>query len=301
MPEKIIPARDAVYVSEDYPQINYSDSAFVNVGFPESSPINRPRRKRSHYQGESIGLLQFEFDLPDQYEMLNAQLHLFVFHTRFMVNRVQIYPNREPFNGNTVTWMTRPAVQPGPVATLFVEREKQGYYVPCNITQLIKDGRMGGMPGFGVSLIGNRETGDGVEFFSNQSPYPPYVSLQYRKPSDPSRTKVESLFYEQVFEVEGTGDVLFSRTMEVSHVRTVSFFVKNIGVNSFDVNLQISPDKMDFLDDKQICRLGVNEINSLIPYSFAKYMRIRLRPVLSGVPIHARIWCQMQTYNYLMK
>jgi hypothetical protein len=134
MPEKIILARDAVYVSRAEPCMNYLNTGRIKVGFSESLPT------QPAYQFENIGLLQFEsFDLSDNCRILGAALHMFTYHTNHMTSCVQIYPNIEAFDANTVNWLTKPVTGPKPSSTLLVKREDQCGYVTRVFTDMRRE------------------------------------------------------------------------------------------------------------------------------------------------------------------
>lgn len=305
MSEQIISACEAVYLSELNPWMNHAHSPVIAAGFSECLAINRPLAKQTCCRAENIGLLQFKaFDLADNVEILKAQLHCFVCRAHCRAKRIQVYPIIEPFDEYTVTWITKPAVQAAPIAGFWVERGNTGHYVTCDITQYVKDIHAGRIPGWGLSLIADRENAEGIVFFSNQAGLPFYICINYRvKPFPPTPGEmVENIFCEHILEVAGTGALLFSGAIEVSRARKITFFIENTGGHSFNFNLQISPDGTHFIDDKQTQRLEAeNTMAALTPYLFAKYMRVRIQPVSAGEPVHARIWCQMQTHNYLFK
>ncbi len=303
MSKKIITAGEAVYVSELNPCVNYAHSPIIVVGFSGGFPFKRSVAKPLCFPAENIGLLQFTaFDLPPHYEILKARLHLFVCHAHCRAKRIQIYSNAEPFNGTTVNWITKPDVQPGPIAALCVEKPR--HYAICDITQFIRENQNKCITTWGFSLMADRENAEGVVVFSNQAGFLPYISISYcKKPLPPSpREIVENIFCEHIWEVAGNDPALFSPSLEVSQARKITFFIENTGIHSFSYNLQISPDGVHFIDDKQTGWLEeAHSMEALTPYLFAKYMRVRIQPALAGESVHARIWCQMQTHNYLLK
>ncbi len=306
MPEKIILAHEAVYVSEANPETNYLNAGRIEVGFSEYCTTDCILKARPAYRFETIGLLQFlPFELPEGSRILNARLHLFVNSTRTMTSCIQIYPNAQPFDGSTVSWETKPVTALAPVSVLLVKCQDQCSYVTCDITQLVTNVHKGHVPGFGVSLVADRGTLNTVRFCSDKARHPVYASIEYdmccSPPCPVHAQTVENIFYEHIFEEEAAADAVFTQSIQVANAQTITFFVKNTGTFSFNFNLQISPDGIDFSDDQQMCTLQANEIKSVTPYLFAKYMRACIRPVLAGGHVKARIWCQMQTLDYTVK
>ena len=305
MLKKIIPACDSVYVSEENPRSNYADSGSIDVRCVLSAPASGSAQSRPHPR-DTIGLLRFEIPRLPGCELTGARLALFVGGTGSQTSHIRVYPNMEPFDTNAVTWSTRPKIRYTPVADLLVPEKKQGEYVELDVTQMVKSMDAGkGACSFGVTLAMYGRTNNAVAFASHRSEHPPYISVEFsrkrvtfrRCPPHPEAWK--NVFCERNFDVHGMDDLLFSKTIEAARARTITFFVKNMGAGSLDFHLQVSPDGIHFLNDKQTLRLEANEMEALTPYLFAKYMRVCLRPVMARECIHAHIWCQMQTLDYM--
>lgn len=96
--------------------------------------------------------------------------------------------------------------------------------------------------------------------------------------------------------------MLFSQNVEAANTRRITFFIENTGAANFEANLQISPDGINFINDKQVITLRESgAMEAITPYLFAKYMRVRIRPETAGEFVRARIWCQNQTHDYLFR
>lgn len=301
MGEKKINVGESVYVSESNPGINSAHLPFIAVGSSRWVPFSNCAAQHKCCRAENIGLLQFPgFNLPPGCETLNVQLGLFVSSLQCGTRHIQIYPNNELFTANSVNWMTRPGVEPVPIADLHVERP--GIYVYCDITQFIKENNPLPDNNWGFSLVTVEQCRDGMVLFSRQAGFQPYIFINYIKkifPPCPYET-ARNLFRGYFWEIDGNEPILYSPDIEVANARIITFFVENAGTGSFNANLQISPDGINFIDDKQIRSLQAGATEAITPYLFAKYMRVRIQPEIAGQFVNARIWCQIQTYDYLL-
>lgn len=303
MAEKIIPACDAVYVSEGNPRRNLFNKGIIKVGFSKYLTIDDcfgPAWSKG--PRENIGLLQFKpFDLPTNSEILSARLHLFVRSTRNESSSVRVYSNKEYFDKDTVKWEARPKYYKAPFSTLLVEKQNQCSYASCDITDLVKGNSSGRF--YGLSLIASREAKDEITFCSDECAHPVYISIEYSKckPYPILPGTIKNVFQEHIYEVQGTDDELFTQTIDMETAQRITFFVKNTGSGSISANLQISPNGIDFVNDSQVLTLQTNEIYALTPYLFAKYMRVRITPQNAGEYVNAYVCCQIQTFDYIME
>ncbi len=295
-------ACDAVFVSQDSPDQNDSFSPVVCVGFSEHR-LSKPMAHAAY--GQYIGLIQFPpLILPEHQKVVSVRLCMLVCSPCSHDVWVGVYQNAAPFDAGTVTYRTRPAAAPFPIASVNVTPRNRLNYVTCDMTAFMKD-RQGMLPGLGFSLMAAGHRPGVAAFYAQAREYMPYLEItcgqDAEQPGSPGSGFLENVFRERVFELRGMERALYSPSLNTAGVRTITFFVRNEGDHPLDFHLQFSPDGMVFLDDKQSFRLEAGEMKAAAPYLFGKFMRVCLNPVQDSQYTAARVWCQAQTNNYMVK
>lgn len=286
------PACDALYVAQGAPDRNLAASPLMVVGYSGRDGA-----------GYLVGLLQFPpLDLGPGYGVLSARLYMKVYRAAAAMIPVAVYANQAPFDGRTVTFSTRPAIVPYPVSCLYVPRESAESYVACDITQYLQN-RPGRLPGFGFSLVSVAGYEGVAAFYAMEEACLPFVQIICRSMPDPDRGGglMENVFAERVFDVQGMGEDCYTPAIRMAEIETATFFMKNNGPYPAILQLQLSPDGLDFLPDKQLAEAGAGELAAVTPYLFGKFMRAQVRPARAGLPVSARVWYQAQTRNYMAK
>ena len=105
-----------------------------------------------------------------------------------------------------------------------------------------------------------------------------------------------SVFRERTWVIQVCEEFSYTNTITTASARTISVFIKNTGPLPILANIQNSPDGCTFVDDPQILNLGAGETGVLVPYHFSKRMRIAIQSEIGQS--EAKIWFQMQEYNY---
>lgn len=294
MPEKIFVTKDAVFVSQAFPDVNFSFLKKIKVGnnlyFPQES-VCFPR-----LGGKNIGLVQFEgFLLPKNSEIERVRLYLFVLYTKHSSETVFIHPNESLFDKENVTYITRPFVNFNAKACLLVDKCDCFRYVSVDITDFIKTGQNGSVLPLSLSLFGY----GALSFSASFEKHPPYLEVVYKKgKNDPCHFDTafaKNVYFEKELGLSGEGTV-FSENINLSRANTVTFFIKNLGDVPFLANLQYSHDEADFIDDPQVLTVAPLETKMVTPYMFSKFIRVKLSS--PNAFINAKIICQIQTYNY---
>ncbi len=305
MPEQIILAQDTLYVSEQYNFCNYYNTDMIKVGFNEYITANCGVRANLACSYENIGLVQFApFQLPKNTRLVKVVLHLFVMRTKYRTNCIWVSPIMQPFDAKKVTWNTMPLIEQEPKLPILINPDDKCDYVTCDITRILSAGDAGNIPGFGLALSASRETMDFSLISANPIAYPVYATVEYDTigtPIDPAHPRVfKNVFQEYVFDIEGTDEYIYSPKILTKTAQTITWFVKNKGGNILNFKLQISPDGLNFIDDKQKVILQAGEMQAITPYMFAKFMRVCISPQVQGEFVQAQVLCQMQTHNYMV-
>ncbi len=297
-------ACDAVHVLQDKPDQSDPLSTVVFVGISEGgSPNDAAHTTRGQY----IGLLQFPpLRLPEHQDIASVRLCMLAYSSTPHIMRIGVYQNLALFEGKTVNYRTRPAVAPLPLAVLQIGPDCQPSYVTCDLNMLFKD-RSGYLPGFGLSLRSIDQQGGMVAFYAQNEAYQPYLEIalspreREKRPCGPEESLVENIFTERVFELCGQEQMLHTPVLCTASAKVITFFVRNEGIYPLDFRLQISPNGREFLNDNQSFSLRAGEMKAATPYLFGKFMRVCLNPSQSGQGIAARVWCQAQTNNYMVR
>lgn len=95
-------------------------------------------------------------------------------------------------------------------------------------------------------------------------------------------------------DIDGLPPPYCSPLIKIAYADTISIIVQNTGTTPLRVQLQISPNELDFIDDAQTLIVAPGEMGCLTPYYFSKYVRVCLFAEDSIPHVYAKIYCQMQ-------
>ena len=297
-------ACDAVNVLQRSPCLSDPSSAIVYVG-----NMGRGFSTDTEHtaNGQCIVLLQFPpLKLPEQQMIASIRLCMLVYSPCTCDMQIGIFQNLAPFDARTVNYLTRPAIASYPVAMLQAGPDSQSSQVTCDLKMPFKD-RTGYLPGFGLSLMSIDRQKSMVAFYAQEEVSAPYLEItlcpreEKKQLSGPHEGLVENVYKEWVFDISGQEQELFTPVLYTAGVRIITFFIRNEGEHSIDIRLQLSPDGREYLNDQQSFNVKAGEMKAATPYLFGKFMRVCLCPTQSGQCISARVWCQAQTNNYMVK
>lgn len=297
-------ACDAVSVLQRSPYQNDPSSAIVYVG-SMGRGFSIDTAHTAH--GQCITLLQFPpLKLPAQQMITSIRLCMLVYSSGSCVVQIGVFQNLAPFDAKTVNFFTKPAIAYNPVAALQVGPDNQSSYVTCDLKMPFKD-HSDCLPGFGLSLIPIYQQRGMAAFYAQEEVSAPYLEItlcpreEKNQPSGPDDGLAENIFREWVFDIYGKEQELFTPVLYTAGVRIITFFIRNDGDHSLDFCLQLSPDGREYLNDQQNFSVKAGEMKAATPYLFGKFMRVFLCPTQSGQGISARVWCQAQMNNYMVK
>ncbi len=297
-------AYDAVHAFQNNPYLCDPSSTVIYVGIAGSGFFDD--KPQSMY-GQCIGLLQFPpLKLPENQMIASIRLCMMVYSTCTHVMQIGVFQNLAPFDAKNVNYLTRPAVAFPPISAFQVGPDSQSSYVICDLKMLFKD-RSGYLPGFGLTLKSIGQQMGMVAFSAQEEVNAPFLKItlspreEMKHPCSPYEGFMENVFRDCVFDLCGQEQEIYTPVLYTAGVKLITFFVRNEGEHSLDFRLQLSPDGRDFLNDQQSFSLNAGEMKAATPYLFSKFMRVRLYPTQSGQGIAARVWCQAQTNNYMVK
>ena len=297
-------ASSAVSVSQLKDRGNGPALPLLTVGF-WAQPSKHPSVRMPLNQ--SVGLLQFSpMTLPEGCRISSVRLCLMVNEPSFRPVRIGLFSNMSGFEPETVAYETRPAIMPAPFAQFQVNPDMRWKYVACDVTVLFKN-RHGYLPAMGFTLLAEDPFSGIVSFCAQSQAYMPYLEIICSPREEACREcpedtgLVQNVFKERIFNVEGGQQELHTPALTTAGAAAITFFVKNTGMHPLNFHIQISPDGMEYLNDSQIFAVEPGDMKAAVPYLFGKFMRVSLRPLSDGYTIAARVWCQAQTKNYMVK
>ena len=251
------------------------------------------------YFNTSIYRFMIEFDIdniPICQNINSASLRLYVNNASDSNSVGKFTPYRiiNPWNENTVTWSNQPSyalVPSGSEALITVT----GFY-EWDVTEIVRGWVMKIYPNYGLLL-----KSDEIENFTTKLVYTrnevveldlrPALRVDY----DITPIKLCSRGFAEVEEQYLTSTICqFTNSFDVSDKSIISFLVRNHGADEVDVQLQISPNGIQFIEDGREIQIAPQQTKVIVPYRFAKYMRLAYRSRGDGDPTSITLWYQGQ-------
>ncbi|WP_227020255.1 DUF6385 domain-containing protein [Sinanaerobacter chloroacetimidivorans] len=99
-------------------------------------------------------------------------------------------------------------------------------------------------------------------------------------------------FKEYIFKYIIDDNVSYSHTICTASATMVTVFLKIYGEGSLEASIQNSPDGINFINDIQNLKLEDDEMGTLVPYLYSKYMRIAMKCTKPSTKV--KIWFQIQ-------
>lgn len=101
-------------------------------------------------------------------------------------------------------------------------------------------------------------------------------------------------FFEAKEEYE-TGDAFSpSLVQDVSDKTTLTYFVRNTGLNAVEVQIEVSPDSVHWEPDGIVFSIAPFRNALLAPLHFVRFVRLRFRSAVAGLGTRIHIWFQAQ-------
>jgi len=251
------------------------------------------------YFGASVYRILMEFDLsdiPTSQNIDRAILKVYVSNAteEEVASLFRVHRINELWQEESVTWNNQPTFQETPSSNT-TEVYGKGFY-EWDITELVRAWVSEVYPNFGLLL-----KTDEIDSFTTKLIYTrneavelelrPALLVEYMS----SSVKLCDRCFESIMEAyETTNDYLYSSSFDASNKSTISFIIKNDGFEGVMVKLQLSPDNIDFFDDSKELPLAIGESKVIVPYRFARYMRIAFKSSIAASSSSIKIWYQSQ-------
>lgn len=264
---------------------------------------------KRHYGNDYLSLLKFDrlCLLPPNCDIVRTTLNVYVRDQKnFSDNQseISLFNNLDNFEGPIVDWTDKPRIEAEPDSKLIFSSNLKHKYASCDITELVVDWHKGLQPNYGITLKDTNHQGNYIILDSKLGTHPPYITIDYLQkppgccPSPPPGEYLKNEFIDKTYDLSGNQADIYSSAIMVPTSNLVSCFVKNTGTVAFDINLQISPDNMNFVDDPQTISVAPAQTVIITPQYFAKFMRLHINNSIPLGNIEAKIWWQLQTNNY---
>ena len=177
-------------------------------------------------------------------------------------------------------------------------------YASCDITELVVDWHQGLQPNYGITLMDTSHEGNCIILDSKEGTHPPYITIDYLPkspgccPPPPPGEYLKNEFIDKTYDLNGDQADIYSPAIMMPTTQLVSCFVKNNGIKAFDINFQMSPDNINFVNDLNTIPVLPGQMVIITPQYFAKFVRLHINNTLPLGIIGAKIWWQLQTNNY---
>lgn len=251
------------------------------------------------YTPNCICRILFKFpitSLPEDAMIIEATFNITSFSNNIatLPKKITPYALIENWSVDTVNWNNQP---------LFNEEIRgesaaagRGIENEFDITSIVRKWYDNQIPNHGIILKSDEikdNTYARLITDINKS-YGPNINIIYQLKSECVCKVIPTKFIEGIEEFDTNGDYKFSKTRDTSLTKTVTYFIENLGESSVTANLQISPDGVNFVEDKGVKVIKKNEVVVLIPYVFAKFTRLRVKNINNNEISRVRIWYQGQ-------
>jgi hypothetical protein len=313
MPVIDLKTSDATYISCDHPNANYRHSRLLIAANDRQNNIT------------AAILLKFRKPaIPAGYVFKHAALHLNLFHSSPYedapsINQFNIYKIQSEFTVQNMDWEHRPKLSAFPCAC--IRNNGSDYGINCILTELVTKWFGSHESSLGIAIVARSSRGC-LMIDSRNSDYPPILSLHciisnenHDDHSDGSTDQCpETISYdesvgfgaknllcnytERMCYLYAGNEMQFSPAVDISRVRTLTFFIQNLTESEIEAILQISPNGLDFMDDKQRIRLASGAMSAITPYLFARYARIGVISPVVCENGQVKVWFQAQSLNY---
>lgn len=281
--------RPAVYIgqlmSKNYSEYldNYS---FMRIG---------------RYDTENLFRIVFKSSInkiPHNAKIVDATLIITIKHAGSgYPNIITPYALMEDWELESVTWENQPYYNP----KIFGESINVRRRCQCKIkiTSMVQKWYKNEISNYGF-ILKNDEIQDKTTskiLVDMDSTYRPIIKISYilKDPEEKELCeKPADKFIEEVEEFNTSDVFRFSTLKNTSLNSTVTFLVKNIGINTITAHVQVSPDGINYIDEPFQPLIGTTEIKCLVPSIFLKFTRIAVKNVIPNETSRVKIWHQAQ-------
>lgn len=298
---------DATYISCDHPDADYSQTGVLVAatgwrrGMTEVILLKYPRPS-----------------LPMGNAVERVELVLYPWENRGGHPAFHVYRLKSDFCGSLATWARRPTLANFPQVTQPSSTCAENGAIHSDITCLAMEWLVSADDHCNIALVAQAD--QCLMVHSACSAHPPCLRLFYcdgqfpdapeeercRHECDPAHEQccarqVLCGYREKVYTLDICTDMAYTPAIDISQARTVTFFIKNCSCSTIEAALQISPDGLDWLDDKQKVAVPPDGLAAITPYLFARHIRAGISSVDPKASGKVRVWYQAQSLNYLIE
>lgn len=280
-----IVAKEDTFVNSSKNQKPQCHSPFLPVG-----------KKGQGYMFYSCLISYLFFDLseiPIHDKITSAEFKIFLYDPPCLgqpTDYIGIQALKEPFRDCYTDYQNRPAVISSSIKKI------SAYNAPVfmvDITDLVQAWHSGICKNHGLALVPIEPGTSGIIFFySSDSPdMSKHPALRISTVSCIPCQKQCTANQEETYSVKKKWD--FSKFYEIWNYTIYSYIVKNIGRKKILVQLQFSPDNINYLDDQPEIELLPGQSRIIVSNFFARYNRLKfsLAPDETGEGA-LKIWLQ---------
>ncbi|WP_053956595.1 DUF6385 domain-containing protein [Inediibacterium massiliense] len=277
------PELNIVQIATKYPDENRINCRLMEIGNDDQNNIYRI-------------LIQFDFcDLPQDIVIINARLKMYT-TTVVKEKSLKVIPYLiiSEWSIDTVSWNNQPIYNEN-VFGQSRDMKTCGYY-SYDITQIIQNLYKKREKNVGFILKSDQENEVNYAYILTclQGGYKPVVEICYKLKCICEMKSVG--FMEKMENLEVDAEEYFTDIQDTSLYKMLTYFIKNLGSGPIQVQLQISPDGITFIDQNESIIVDSNELKALVPYIYAKYIRLKIKTMDRNEKIQANIWYQSQQY-----
>ncbi|SHJ76549.1 DNRLRE domain-containing protein [Paramaledivibacter caminithermalis] len=266
---------------------------------PSKNFSEMPAMFLGRYTSSCICRILFKFpitSLPKDAIIIKAKFNITSFSNTMGMppKKVTPYALTENWLVNTVNWKNQPSFS-SDICGESLNMGK-GTHNEFDITSIVRKWYNNEIPNYGI-IIKNDEKKDGryVRLMTTtNTDSGPIVEIVYKLESKCICRVIPTKFIEGIEEFDTNTSYHFSTIRDTSLTKTITYFIQNLGENSITADLQISPDGINFIEDNKIAMIRKNETIRLIPYVFAKFIRVRVKNINKDETSRVRIWFQAQ-------
>ncbi|MGV8980195.1 DNRLRE domain-containing protein [Clostridium sp.] len=231
--------------------------------------------------------------LPENVEIVAAKLKLMLVSSgASSVNIITPYALMENWNLNTVTWYNQPYFDPE-ISGENVNVKREAEYI-FDITSIVKQWYGDEIPNNGI-ILKNQETHCRTFakiILDTRKSCGPEVEIIYKQKCSGGTCCTK--FIDKCEELCTNDSYRFSEIRNTSLTKTVIFFVENLEIDEIKAHIQVSPDRVKFINEPTEILVGMDGIKFIVPCVFAKFTRVAVKNSYCGETSRVRIWYQAQ-------
>lgn len=245
------------YVYNKLPDKNFSRDSILYVGYKKPDNIYR-------------SLLKFNLcSIPLSAYISRSILRLFLCNDDYNFTKcIDIHRIVSSYDEETVSYNSQPDFLPKYESSAVLPYEKP-QFVEWDVTQLAKGWHSGGIVNYGIMLKSRSERFPSlVSFSSLQCDYSPNVPLLLVEFYDNDLFSSSDTY-------SSSPTPQYSKVFNTFCFKVVTFFVINQGLSNVTVSVEVSPDCVNWYEEKSKMNVPPGKTTALVPQIFGKYTRLK--------------------------